>query len=166
LKITKFGFLEHPSTGLFWLALMRIMIGLMFLTTWGNNARRGYYTPDGLQTFFTQVFPQSENELAWYAAFVNEVILPNRAAFAPFQLVAEGLLGLALLIGAFTPLASAAGVFFLGNVFLATFGHDWPWAYLMPISLLGVFFLTRAGRSLGVDAWLVKRFGEPTGPMW
>jgi hypothetical protein len=59
-----------------------------------------------------------------------------------------------------------AGAFFLVNVFLATFGHDWPWAYLMPLSLLGVFYLTRAGRSLGVDAWLARRFGEPRVPLW
>lgn len=161
-----FKIVNEPATGLFWLALMRVMIGLMFLTTWGSNAVRGYYTPDGLQIFFRDVFPQSENELTWYAGFVTDVILPNRAAFAPFQLIAEGLLGLALLVGAFTPLASIAGAFFLANVFLATFGHDWPWAYLMPISLLGVFYFTRAGRSLGVDAWLVRRFGNARWPLW
>lgn len=157
---------EQPATGLFWIALLRIMIGLMFLTTWGSNLLKGYYTPDGLLRFFTAVFPQSENPLRFYADFITAVILPARAAFAPFQLVAEGLLGLALLIGLLTPVASLAGAFFLANVFLAAFGHDWPWAYLMPISLLGVFCLTRAGRSLGVDAWLARRFGEPRASLW
>mgnify|MGYP001017097674 CR=1 FL=1 len=158
--------LEQPATGLLWIALLRVMIGLMFLTTWGSNALKGYYTPDGLLHFFTVVFPQAENPLRFYADFITAVILPARSAFAPFQLVAEGLLGLALLGGLFTPVASVAGAFFLANVFLATLGHDWPWAYLMPISLLGVFFLTRAGRSLGLDAWLLLRFGEPRMPLW
>lgn len=154
-----------PSVSLTWLALLRLTLGLMFVTTWGNNARRGYYTPDGLQTFFTITFPQSANPLTFYADFITQVILPARAWFAPFQLVGEGLLGLALLIGLFTPLASAIGIFFLGNVFLATFGHDWPWAYLIPMALLGVCLLTRAGRRLGVDAWLLRRFGE-RGWLW
>lgn len=153
-------------TSLTWLSLMRIMLGLMFLTTWASNLAKGYYSPAGLQIFFTEVFSQAENPLTFYARFVQNVILPMRDVFAPFQLVAEGLLGLALLVGALTPVACLAGAFFLGNVFLATFGHDWPWAYLMPMSLLGAIFFTRAGRSLGVDAWLVKRFGEPGLPVW
>lgn len=155
-----------PSTSLFWIALLRIMLGLVFLTTWGSNLLKGYYTPDGLQNFFLDVFPQSENPLTWYAAFINDVILPARGVFAPFQLVAEFLMGLALLVGLFTPLASAAAIFFLANTFLATFGHDWPWAYLMPITIAGVCCLTRAGRSLGVDAYLRKVFGEPKLALW
>jgi uncharacterized membrane protein YphA (DoxX/SURF4 family) len=158
--------LQNPASPLFWLALLRIMVGLVFLTTWLSNALKGFYTPNGLQRFFTEVFPQSENALTFYADFINGVILPARGVFAPFQLVAEFLLGLALLIGAFTPFFSVAGIFFLANVFLATFGHDWPWAYWMPMGILGVCCLTRAGRSLGVDAILLKRFGEPKLPLW
>jgi uncharacterized membrane protein YphA (DoxX/SURF4 family) len=142
------------------------MIGLMFLTTWFSNYEKGFYTSDGLYNFFTNVFPQVNNPLTWYATFINNIILPIRDVFAPFQLVAEFLLGLALLIGVFTPLFSLAGIFFLINTFLATFGHDWPWAYLIPISILGVTLLTRAGRVLGLDAYLVKRFGNPRFPWW
>lgn len=149
-----------------WIALLRIMIGLMFLTTWGSNLLRGYYTPEGLQTFFTSVFPQAENPLTWYAAFINNVILPARNVFAPFQLVAEFILGLALLLGALTPLSSLAGIFFLANTFLATLGHDWPWAYAMPIGILGVIFITRAGRALGVDMYLYRRFGDRSRLLW
>jgi len=158
--------LQSPQSPLFWLALLRMMVGLVILTTWLSNLLKGFYTPDGLQRFFTAVFPQSENSLTFYAGFITDVILPNRALFAPFQLLAEFLLGLALVIGAFTPLFSLAGIFFLGNVFLATFGHDWPWAYWMPMGVLGVCLLTRAGRAAGVDAYLLKRFGEPPLPLW
>jgi uncharacterized membrane protein YphA (DoxX/SURF4 family) len=151
---------------MFWLALLRIMVGLVFLTTWGSNLLKGFYTPDGLVNFFTNVFPQSENPLGFYADFIENVILPARAIFAPFQLVAEGVLAVALIVGVFTPFFSVAGIFFLINVFLATFEHDWPWAYWMPMGILGVMLLTRSGRSLGVDAWLLKRFGEPKLPLW
>lgn len=158
--------LKQPQTALFWIALLRIVLGLVFLTTWYSNLLKGFYTPDGLQNFFLHVFPQSENPLTWYAAFINNVILPVRGAFAPFQMAAEFLMGLALLVGAFTPLASVAAIFFLSNTFLATFGHDWPWAYLMPIGIAGVCFLTRAGRALGVDAYLLQRFGDRKLPVW
>lgn len=147
-----------------WIAYLRIMIGLVFLTTWGANAAEGFYTPDGLVDFFTNVFPQSENPLTWYAAFINGVILPIRAVFAPFQLVGEFLLGLFLFVGFLTPWTSVAAGFFIANTFLATFGHDWPWSYGMMLGILAVVFFTRAGRSLGVDAWLARRRSTPPLP--
>jgi len=155
-----------PNVPLFWIALLRIVVGLMFLSTWLPNALDGVYTPDGLQRFFTEEFPQSENSLVFYANFIEGVILPMRDVFAPFQLVAEFLLGLAILVGAFTPLASIAGIFFLLNTLLATFGQDWLWSYILPISILVVTLFTHAGRVLGVDAYLLKRFGKRNFLLW
>jgi len=155
-----------PQAPLFWIALLRIVVGVMFLSTWLPNFRHGMYTPDGLQKFFTVDFPQSENPLVFYAQFIDGVILPIRDVFAPFQLVAEFLMGVAVLTGAFTPLASIAGIFFLLNTLLATFGHDWQWSYILPISILAVTLFTHAGRSLGVDAYLVKRFGKRNFFLW
>ena len=157
---------SEPRVALSWIALLRIMVGLVFLSTWVFNLADGFYTADGLQRFFTEIFPQSENPLTWYAAFIDNIILPIRGVFAPFQLVTEFLLGLALLVGFLTPLSSLAGIFFLLNTMLATFGHDWLWAYLMPISILAVTFLTQAGRALGMDAYLLKRFGDRGFLLW
>ncbi len=157
---------SEPRVALSWIALLRIMVGLVFLSTWVFNLADGFYTADGLQRFFTEIFPQSENPLTWYAAFIDNVILPIRGVFAPFQLVTEFLLGLALLVGFLTPISSLAGIFFLLNTMLATFGHDWLWAYLMPISILAATFLTQAGRALGMDAYLLKRFGDRGFLLW
>lgn len=156
----KFFTQSEPKVSLSWIALLRMMMGVMFLTTWLINLLNGFYTPDGLLAFFSDVYPQSENPLTWYAGFIEGVILPIRAGFAPFQLVSEFVMGLALLVGAFTPLFSLAGIFFLVNTFLASLGHDWIWSYLVPIGILAVTLFTRSGRSLGVDAYLLKRFGE------
>lgn len=52
-------------TPLTWLGLMRIMLGLMFLTTWASNLTKGYYAPDGLQIFFTEVFRSMCLPAAW-----------------------------------------------------------------------------------------------------
>ncbi len=104
---------------LFWIAVLRIILGLLFLTTWFSNLQKGFYTPDGLYTFFTSVFPQSENPLTWYADFITNVILPIRDIFAPFQLIGEFLLGLFLLTGVLTPVTSLAAGFFTLNT--------WQW---------------------------------------
>jgi uncharacterized membrane protein YphA (DoxX/SURF4 family) len=161
-----FGKNAQPQTALSWIALLRIMVGLVILSTWFVNLLNGYYTPEGLLGFFKDFYPISENPLPFYAAFLENVILPARYVFAPFQLVAEGLLGLALLTGTLTRLFSLAGIFFLINTFLASLGHDWPWSYWMPIGILVVIFFTRAGRALGVDALLLKRYGERGFLLW
>ncbi|MBC8335486.1 MAG: DoxX family protein [Anaerolineales bacterium] len=158
---------DDQRTPLGWVALLRIMLGILFLTTWGSNFTKGFYTPDGLQYFFTEVFPQSANSLGWYAAFIDNVILPIRGVFAPVQLVGEFLMGLFLLIGIFTPITSGIAAFFIINTFLATFGHDWPWSYVTILGILFVVFMTKSGRSLGLDAWLLKNRGEPKIPfLW
>ena len=156
----------EKSAALKWMAVLRILLGVMFLTTWLSNLFKGFYTPDGLLAFFTEHFPQSENPLGFYAAFIDGFILPIRNLFAPFQLVTELLLALALLFGGLTRLFSLAGIFFLLNTFLATFGHDWVWSYLMPIGMLVAIFFSRAGRALGLDAVLLKRFGERGPWLW
>jgi thiosulfate dehydrogenase (quinone) large subunit len=156
----------EPKVPLTWIALLRILVGVMFLSTWLPNFLDGLYTPDGLLRFFSKDFPQSENPLVFYANFIEGVILPIRGVFAPFQLVAEFLMGLAILMGAFTPLASAAGIFFLLNTMLATFGHDWLWSYILPIGILAVTLFTHAGRTLGVDAYFVRRFSERSFWLW
>ncbi len=156
----------EPKVPLTWIAALRIVVGLMFLLTWLPNFLDGLYTADGLLIFFTEEFPQSENSLTFYANFIEGVILPIRQVFAPFQLIAEFLLGLAILVGAFTPLASIAGIFFLINTMLATFGHDWLWSYILPISILVVTLFTHAGRAMGVDAYLLKRFGKKNFLLW
>jgi uncharacterized membrane protein YphA (DoxX/SURF4 family) len=81
-------------------------------------------------------------------------------------LVIEFLLELGLLVGVFTPFFSLAGIVFLINTFLATLGQDWPWASLLLIGVLVVTFFPRAGRSLGVDAKLLKRSGESSFLFW
>jgi len=157
---------SEPKVPLSLISVLRMMLGVMFISTWLSNLLKGFYTPEGLQVFFTEFYSQSENPLRWYAGFIEGVILPVRSVFAPFQLVTELLMGLALLAGAFTPFFSLAGIFFLVNTFLATLGHDWIWSYLIPIGILAVTLFTRAGRSLGVDAILLKRFGERGFWLW
>ena len=159
--MSTFQSIKHPQVPLFWIAMLRIMLGVMFLTTWLSNLSKGFYTPEGLQFFFSEVFPQSQNSLTWEIAGVDRLSLSLRGIFAPFQLVAEFLLGLFLLVGFLTPFTSVAAAFFITNTFLATFGHDWPWSYVMILGILGGLFFTKAGRSLGIDTRLAKNRSKP-----
>jgi uncharacterized membrane protein YphA (DoxX/SURF4 family) len=151
---------------MFWIALLRIMLGLLFITQWYDNLVGGLYTPDGLEGLFNYFFSASDNPLNFYMEFVSDVILPIAPFFTKFQLVTELLMGFALLVGFLTPLTSLFAAFFILNTFLASWGADWPWSYLTILSILGVLFFTRAGRSLGIDAILARRFGDVKFPLW
>ncbi len=140
-----------------WLAALRIMMGVIFLTTWLANVQKGFYTPAGLEDFFTRVYPQSHNPIAPYAAFIQNVLLPSRAVFGPIQFAGEFALGVALLLGIFTPVAGIAGAFLLFNIFLATYGTEWPWTYLSLIVVCIAVAASRSGRTFGIDRSLVSR---------
>lgn len=157
---------SQPKTSLFWIALLRIMLGLLFITQWYSNLTKGLYTPEGLEGLFNYYFNASGNPLLWYQTFINSAILPNAAIYGSFQFVTELLMGLALLAGFLTPLTSAAAAFFVFNTFLASWGADWPWSYLTILGILGVLFFTRAGRSIGIDGWLQERYGDRKFPLW
>jgi len=153
--------MESSISPLRYLAALRIMTGVIFLTTWAANVQKGFYTPDGLLNFFTHVYPQSHNPITAYAAFIDHVLLPARALFAPFQFVAEFGLGVCLLFGIFTPVVGIGGAFFLFNIFLATYGTEWPWTSLSLICVCVTVAATRAGRVFGVDAILARRLHLP-----
>lgn len=156
---------SQPKVSLFWLVLLRVMLGLLFITQWYSNLVNGLFTPEGLEGLFNYFYMASDNPLEWYRAFTQNVILPVAPFFTKFQLVAELLMGIALLVGFFTPLASVTAAFFVTNIFLSSWGADWPWSYLMILTICGILFFARAGRSMGVDRMLLNRFGDKF-PLW
>jgi uncharacterized membrane protein YphA (DoxX/SURF4 family) len=158
-------FVKQYRVSLNWIVILRVMMGLVFLTTWASNLAKGLYG-DGFEPFI-QGWADG-TEFRWYAALLNEVIIPNIEILRVVQVVTEGLfMGLFLIIGLLTPLSAATAWFFVVNLFFASFGTgEWPWTYIMMGVVLAVIALTRAGRSLGVDAWLLERWGEPRLPLY
>ena len=108
-------------------------------------------------------------------AYLGEVLVPYRvegghprrledgsSLFAGFQMVAEFLMGLGLLVGGLTPLAGAGATLFFFNLFLTYFGgNEWIWTYvLLTVSAL-VVTITLAGRQFGLDQYLLHKRGQP-----
>jgi uncharacterized membrane protein YphA (DoxX/SURF4 family) len=155
---------EHQIS-LNWIVILRVMMGLVFLTTWVSNLNKGLYG-EGFEPFI-QGWADG-TEFRWYAAFLNSVVIPNVEILRVIQVITEGLvMGLFLIVGLFTPLSAAVSWFFVVNLFMASFGTgEWPWTYVMMGVMLAIIALTRSGRSLGLDAWLVEKWGEPRWPLY
>ncbi|MCI0394545.1 MAG: hypothetical protein L0332_18370 [Chloroflexi bacterium] len=154
-------------------AVLRMTLGVIILATWFDNLRKGIYTAQGLTDLFTHpdwgIFTFGGGAFLGYRGLVEATILQVPGLFATFQMVAELLMGLGLLLGALTPLAGVGATFFFFNLFLAYLGHteEWIWTYVLLSVSAFVVTITRAGRELGLDRRLWQKWGEPPFPfLW
>lgn len=151
-------------------ALLRITLGVILLGTWWDNLRGGLYTADGLSAFLAWLF-DSENgngsSLFFYETYLDMFIVPMAGTFAMFQLVAEFVMGFAILLGFFTRLFGFAAMFFFANLFLSYFGgHEWIWTYVLLFVSALTITVAAAGRRFGLDRLLLYRWGEPQVPLF
>jgi len=66
--------------------------------------------------------------------------------------------GLFLVLGLFTPVSGLLAAGFQLNLLIATSGtNEWPGTYIIMCLLLVAIALSQSGRTLGLDALLVKR---------
>jgi uncharacterized membrane protein YphA (DoxX/SURF4 family) len=164
-QVTANAINKGRTVSLNWIAILRVLMGLVFFTTWLSNLNKGLYG-DGFVPFIQDW--ADGTEFGWYAAFLNSVIIPNADILRVIQIVTEGLImGVFLTIGLFTPISAAIAWFFVVNLFFASFGTgEWPWTYIIMGVTLAVIALTRAGRAYGVDVWLAEKKGETRWPIY
>ena len=144
-------------------APLRIALGIIILVTWVENLTKGTYSGGGISGLFEYIFDENGGGSAFYRAIIGGTILQAPAAFGAFQLVAEFLMGVGLLLGLFTPLVGlGAGLFFVNLTLAFWGGQEWIWTYVLLTVSSVVAALTRSGRAWGIDAWLLSRRGEPS----
>ena len=148
-------------------ALLRLTLGIIILSIWWDNFQKGIYTGQGITDLFLHpdrgIFTATGGGTYFgYRTIIESTILQWPAAFAAFQMIAELMMGLGLLVGGLTRLASLGATFFFLNLLLAYLGGNGGiWTYvLLTVSSL-VVFLTYAGREFGFDRRLVASRGEP-----
>lgn len=154
-------------------AILRIVLGLTILFTWWGNISDDFYTADGLRGFFDWVFLSAEDggngsSLSFIESIIDNTVLKAAGFFGLLQTIAEGLIGLGLLIGGFTRLASLLALLFFSGLFLTYFGgEEWIWTYVVLMAASLTVFLNYGGRMLGVDQLLARSRGEsPLGMLW
>lgn len=95
---------------------------------------------------------------SWYAYFLNSAVLPNITIFSNIVAVGEVLVGVALILGAFTGIAAFFGAFMNMNYLLAgTVSAN-------PILLFLQLFLILAWKTAGfygLDRYLLTLLGTP-----
>ena len=97
------------------------------------------------------------------ADFVNNIVLPNFYLFAPLVYGLEVLTAVSLMLGLFVRLGGVIGALQIVNLWLGLYSapNEWPWTYVFLILLMASFALHHYGRSLGIDAIIVRRLKQP-----
>ena len=149
----------QPACGL---AVVRITIGAMFLWVFFENLGKGLYTPAGYAGLINSLIKTSHCPAAWKA--VMGLAANHAAIAAPMQGLTEISLGILLTIGLLTRPAATVAFLFLGSLWISEWGIGWIWELLVPVMASLGLAIGRAGRKLGVDAWLSQRW--PSAPWW
>ncbi len=158
------------STQFAWVWLVvRLFIGYeWFMSGWeklfnpswiGENAGQaitGFLQGAALKT--GGAYPDVSN---WYAAFINNLALPNAYTLSYIITFGELLVGMALIFGLFTGIAAFFGAFMNMNYLMA------GTLSINPEMLLVEFFIITAWKNAGwygMDRWLLPKLGLPWQP--
>jgi uncharacterized membrane protein YphA (DoxX/SURF4 family) len=144
------------------LALVRMIIGAMFVSVFFENLGKGAYTPAGYAGVINFYIKNSHAPAAW--KLVLGFMSSHAAMIAPGQAATELSLGILLVIGLLTRPAALVAFLFLGSLWVTEWGTSWIWELLVPVVASLGLAVGRAGRAWGIDALLARR--RPASPWW
>jgi uncharacterized membrane protein YphA (DoxX/SURF4 family) len=101
----------------------------------------------------------------WHRALASEVMLPLLPLFQAVAFLGEMAFAVSLMLGLAVRLSSLLAIGFVVQLWLGLYRVDfeWPWLFWFMIFTLGWFIVHRAGRSLGLDALLLRGNRLPPG---
>ncbi|MBE0068164.1 FAD-dependent oxidoreductase [Thermoanaerobacterium thermosaccharolyticum] len=142
------------TTNMFWLSLMRVFLGLMWIISGIQHIQEGWLSSVKLSAGASAA--PMQNVPAWYGWFMEKFIFPHAIFFQSVITLSEIGIGLLLVAGLFTFIAALGTIFLHINFYLsgmATF-NNW-WYVITAIAIMG-----GAGRAFGLDyyvmPWLSK----------
>jgi len=92
-----------------------------------------------------------------YRDFLVHVMIPHWTLFGWMTLITETFIAVTLILGLFTRLGSVVAIGMAANITIGILNvpHEWGWTYIMLIMFPAVFLFTDAGRTFGVDGFII-----------
>ena len=144
------------------LAIVRLIVGAMFVSVFFENLGKGAYTPAGYAGVINFYIKNSHSPAAW--KLVLGFMSSHAAMVAPGQAVMEISVGILLVIGLLTRPVALVAFLFLGSLWVTELGTSWIWELLVPVVASLGLAVGRAGRAWGIDALLARR--NPSSLWW
>ena len=139
--------------------VMRALVGAMWFD--GSLWKLPLFTTDNGLHYWTQ---QEVGNAAFqiHRDLVANILLPTPNFYILDVLVflTEMAFAASLMLGLGVRLTGAIGLVFVAQLWLGLYVHpaEWPWTYVFLGMLMGLFSVYGAGRSLGLDGLLRRRF--------
>jgi uncharacterized membrane protein YphA (DoxX/SURF4 family) len=135
--------------------LVRVLIGCMWFQ--GMLWKLPLPVSDGLQYWTEQEATHAAFE--FHRTFIKDVVLPHMTIFGPIVFLAELVFAASMMLGLAVRLAGVLAIAYVLQLWLGLYGSpaEWPWTYIFLATLMFLFVLEGAGRSLGLDAWLRRK---------
>ncbi|MFS8535702.1 MAG: DoxX family membrane protein [Limnochordales bacterium] len=157
------------TTRFAWLwTLLRIYLGwVWFRSGWGKLGNPAWMdTGAALQGFWRNAVvtePRAPIAYDWYRSFIEFLLEGGHYTwFAKLVVFGEILVGIALILGAFTGIAAFFGGFMNFNFMMAGTASTNPLLYTIAILLMLAW---KVAGWYGLDRWLLPKLGTPWGPV-
>ncbi len=156
---------NNPKSSWFWL-LVRVYVGWQWLEAgWGKVHSSLWVGPDAggalsgfINGSLTKASGAHPDVQGWYAYFLQHIVLPHTNLWSHFVAYGEVLVGVALIIGAFTGIAAFFGLFMNLNYLLAGTVSVNPILFTLSI---GLILAWRVAGYVGIDRYLLPFLGTP-----
>jgi thiosulfate dehydrogenase [quinone] large subunit len=159
---------DNEKMAFFWL-VVRIYVGWQWLSAgWEklySSVWAGPSAGGALSGFINGALSKTAGThpdvQGWYAYFLQHIVLPHANLWSHMVTYGEVIVGVALIIGAFTGIAAFFGLFMNLNYLLAGTVSINPILFVFSIGLLMAW---RISGYIGVDRFLLPFFGTPWEP--
>jgi uncharacterized membrane protein YphA (DoxX/SURF4 family) len=137
-----------------WTWVARTMMGAM----WFQGALWKLPFPQSPGFFHWTGMIAENAAFGWHRALASEVMLPLLPLFQAVAFFGEMAFAISLMLGLAVRLSSLLAIGFVVQLWLGLYlvSFEWPWLFWFMIFTLGWFIVHRAGRSLGLDALLLR----------
>jgi thiosulfate dehydrogenase [quinone] large subunit len=166
-NITRFLFADTRMAPVWF--VLRLWLGYEWLHAalgkWIEGGWVGQGAGGAVKGFAQGAIAQTKGEFpqvtGWYASFLEHVVVPNAALFSYLVIFGETLIGIALVLGAFTSIAAFFGVFMNASfIFAGTAGAN-P---LMALVAILIVLAWRVAGWWGLDRFILPAIGVPGAP--
>jgi NADH dehydrogenase len=143
------------KSGTFWLAFLRIFVGLRFLLEGINKIQSGWLGTSEHLVSGASSYLWSAGTPDFYVTLMETFVVPNQVFFQRVIVITELIVGLALIAGLFTFIFALVSIAMSANFVIGAMGSTagiWEplWIFLISITLLA-----GAGRAFGLDYYVM-----------
>jgi uncharacterized membrane protein YphA (DoxX/SURF4 family) len=140
------------------LAILRVALGALFLSTFFENLGKELYSAKGYAGLIHYYIQYGHAPTVW--KHVMGLTAAHAAITGPLQGVFEASIGVSLIIGFFSRPAALVAFGFLTSLWVSEWGIGWYWELLMPMIVAVSVALGPSGKRAAVDVALARRWPQ------